>query len=210
MASGVNRNRAAPASSNTGTNTMQMASVETNAGTAICDAPSSTDRTMGLRMAMLRCVFSSSTVASSTRMPTASAEPPRVIALIVSPNRFSTISEVRIDSGMEMQTIIVLRQLPRNNRIIRPVSSAAVAPSLTTPLMALRTKIDWSNSERTLSSFGNPARIFGSSAFTLSTMSSVEAWPLRITVSSAPRVPSWRTMLACTAKPSRTWATSPR
>ena len=30
------------------------------------------------------------------------------------------ISEVRIDSGIEMQTIRVLRQLPRNSRIIRP------------------------------------------------------------------------------------------
>ena len=31
------------------------------------------------------------------------------------------ISDVRIDSGIEMQTITVLRQLPRNSRIIRPV-----------------------------------------------------------------------------------------
>ncbi len=36
MASGVNRNRAVPVSSSTGTNTMQIESVETNAGTAIC------------------------------------------------------------------------------------------------------------------------------------------------------------------------------
>ena len=75
-----------------------------------------------LRMAMLRCVFSISTVASSTRMPTASARPPSVITLIVCPSRFSMIIDVRIDSGIEMQTITVLRQLPRNSRIIRPVS----------------------------------------------------------------------------------------
>ena len=43
-----------------------------------------------LRIAMLRCVFSISTVASSTRMPTARASPPRVITLMVWPNRLST------------------------------------------------------------------------------------------------------------------------
>ena len=41
MASGVNRNRAVPVSSSTGTKTMQIDSVETKVGTAICCAPSS-------------------------------------------------------------------------------------------------------------------------------------------------------------------------
>ncbi len=84
-ASGVNRNLAAPVSSSTGTKTMQMQSVETKAGAAICCAPSSTARTSGFFMAMLRWVFSISTVASSTRMPTASARPPSVITLMVWP-----------------------------------------------------------------------------------------------------------------------------
>src|ERR1035437_10790491 len=66
MASGVNRYLAAPVNSSTGTNTMQMESVDTKAGAAICCAPSRTARTNGLRMAILRCVFSISTVASST------------------------------------------------------------------------------------------------------------------------------------------------
>ena len=42
MASGVNRYRAVPVNSSTGTNTMQMASVETKVGTAICAALSIT------------------------------------------------------------------------------------------------------------------------------------------------------------------------
>ena len=142
MASGVNRYRAVPVSSSTGTNTMQMESVATKVGTAICDAPSSTARTSGLRMAMLRCVFSISTVASSTRMPTARARPPSVITLMVSPSRLRMQSEVRIESGIEMQTISVLRQLPRNSRIIRPVRPAAISASRTTPLMEARTKTD--------------------------------------------------------------------
>ena len=133
MASGVNRYRAVPVSSSTGTNTMQMESVATKVGTAICEAPSSTARTSGFRMAMLRCVFSISTVASSTRMPTASARPPSVITLMVCPSRLRMQSEVRIESGIEMQTISVLRQLPRNSRIIRPVRPAAISASRTTP-----------------------------------------------------------------------------
>ena len=112
MASGVNRYFAAPVSSSTGTKTMQMDSVETNAGTAICMAPSSTARTSGFLIARLRWVFSISTVASSTRMPTASAMPPRVMTLMVWPSRFRMTMEVRIESGIEMQTISVLRQLP--------------------------------------------------------------------------------------------------
>ena len=54
IASGVKRYLAAPVSSSTGTNTMQIESVETKAGAAICCAPSSTARTSGLRIAMLR------------------------------------------------------------------------------------------------------------------------------------------------------------
>ena len=66
---------------------MQMDSVETNAGAATCCAESRMARVSGLPSCMLRCVFSISTVASSTRMPTASASPPSVITLMVSPQR---------------------------------------------------------------------------------------------------------------------------
>ena len=97
---------------------MQMHSVETNAGTAICCAPSRMALMIGFRCPMLRWMFSISTVASSTRMPTASASPPSVITLIVSPSRFITASDVRMESGMEMQTMMVQRQLPRNSRIM--------------------------------------------------------------------------------------------
>ena len=45
---------------------------------------------------------------------------------------------------METAMMKVLRQLPRKRRIIAAVSSAAMIASLTTPLMAARTKMDWS------------------------------------------------------------------
>ena len=79
-------------------------------------------------------MFSISTVASSTRMPTASAMPPSVMVLSDWPSAHRTMIEVRIDSGIEVATISVLRHEPRNSRIIRAVSPAAIAPSLSTPV----------------------------------------------------------------------------
>ena len=49
--------------------------------------------------------------------------------------------DVRIESGIETQTMMVLRQLPRKSRIIRPVSTAAMIPSRTTPSIEARTKM---------------------------------------------------------------------
>ena len=48
----------------------------------------------------------------------------------------------RIASGIEIAMITVERQLPRNSRIIRLVSTAAIAPSLTTPSTAAFTNSD--------------------------------------------------------------------
>ena len=53
-------------------------------------------------------------------MPTDSARPPKVMMLMVSPSAARQATEARIDSGMEMVMISVLRQLPRNSRISKP------------------------------------------------------------------------------------------
>ena len=82
------------------------------------------------------------TVASSTSIPTASARPPRVMMLSVSPMAESAASAPRIASGIEVVTISVERALPRNSRIMRLVSAAAITPSRTTPSIAARTNID--------------------------------------------------------------------
>jgi hypothetical protein len=105
-------------------------------------------------------MFSISTVASSTRMPTASARPPRVIRLRVSPSRKSTISE-QIDSGMDTAMMQVVRQLPRNSRIIAAVSEAAIRASWSTLPMAARTNSDWSNISLTFMSSGSFSRMRG-------------------------------------------------
>src|SRR5258708_30841000 len=58
---------------------------------------------------------------------------PIFITFTVSFSMCRIASEVRIESGIEMQTINVLRQLPRKSRIMSAVSSAAMTASLSTP-----------------------------------------------------------------------------
>ncbi len=176
-ASGTNKYRATPERKNIGTNTMQIESVETNAGTAICDAPSRMACTISLPWSMLRLMFSISTVASSTRIPTASARPPRVIMLMVWPIALRTIIDVRIESGIETAMISVLRQLPRNTRIMKPVRHAAMIASRTTPLIDASTKMDWSERGLISSWGGRPASICGNNALIPEMMSSVDASP---------------------------------
>ena len=50
--------------------------------------------------------------------------------------------ELRIDSGIETAMISVLRQLPRNSRIISAVRHAAISASRSTPLIEARTNSD--------------------------------------------------------------------
>ena len=55
------------------------------------------------------------------------------MVLMVSPRKYSTMSEDRIDSGIEIITTSVERQEPRNSTIISAVSPAAMAPSRSSP-----------------------------------------------------------------------------
>ena len=87
-------------------------------------------------------MFSMVTVASSTRMPTASANPPSVMMLMVSPSALSTQIELRIESGMETAMISVLRQLPKKEQDHEAVRQAAMIASRITPLIAARTNSD--------------------------------------------------------------------
>ncbi len=81
--SGENRYLAVPWSKNTGTNTMQMQSVDRKVGTATSAAPLTIDECSGSRIATCRSMFSITTVPLSTRMPIASANPPRVMVFKV-------------------------------------------------------------------------------------------------------------------------------
>ena len=99
--------------------------------------------------------------------------------------------EVRIESGIDTAMISVLRQLPRNSRIISAVRQAGDHASRTTPSTAARTNSDWSASGSIFSSGGSAGqRCAAASRLTRSTMSSVEALPVFWIVSSTARWPS--------------------
>ncbi len=141
-ASGTNRKRDTPVRKNIGTNTIQMHSSETNAGVTICSAPSRIAVSTSLPCSRCQLMFSIVTVASSTRMPTASANPPKVIMLRVSPRAHSVAIEPRTESGIDVAMINVERKLPRKSKIIRLVRAAAITPSRITPPIAALMKID--------------------------------------------------------------------
>ena len=126
---------------------MQMDSVETNAGTAICaaavqDRPQ--ERLLHRHVAVDVLDFHGRVVHEDADRQGHPAQRHDVERLA---QAHRTMTDTRIDSGIEMATMSVLRHVPRNIRIIRAVSPAAIAPSLITPSTAARTKIDWSNSE---------------------------------------------------------------
>ena len=154
---------------------MQIASVATMAGTATCWAPSSTATVSGFPSARLRWMFSIATVASSTSIPIASANPPRVMMLIVWFVNLSPRNAVKIASGIEVDTITTLRQLPRNAKIIRDTSTEARIASRTTPDIAARTNSDWSKSIFRSSPSGATACIAGIARPVASTTASVDA-----------------------------------
>ena len=162
-ASGVNRYAAGPCAGTPPARTRcrSPASRRTSARRSAA-APSRIARRSGLPRPRLRWMFSISTVASSTRMPTASAIPPSVIVLSVWP---SSLQDERSTSGStagsRRRRSACCRQLPRNSRIISAVSPAAIAASLSTPSTAARTKTDWSNSGRSCSPGGSEAWMSG-------------------------------------------------
>ena len=141
-AKGRKRNPPTPPSPNIGTKAMQMQNSDTVAGMTICSAPSRIDRSTAFPCSMCQLMFSIVTVASSTRIPTAKARPPSVMTLIVSPSAESAVSEARMARGIETVMISVDRQLPKKRRIIKPVSTAAITPSVMTPVTADLTKSD--------------------------------------------------------------------
>src|SRR3984893_3653071 len=143
-ANGVKRNLAIPDKPKIGTNTIQITSVETSAGNAIWAAPSRIASRVGFFSPMWRWTFSIVTVASSTSRPTASANAPRRIMLMVWPVRLRLAREGKMDNGIEIAIITVLRQSPKKIRIMSAVSRAAIAASRTTPIMESVTKTDWS------------------------------------------------------------------
>jgi hypothetical protein len=80
-----------------------------------------------------------------------------------------------IAHGIDVITTIVLRQLPRNSRIISDTSADAMTASCVTLLIAARTNFDWSKSSEMSSPSGASRRMSSSSARTESTTARLDA-----------------------------------
>ena len=84
-----------------------------------------------------RKTFSTSTTASSTSSPMAMARPPSVMVLIDSPKYLKTSAVIRIEIGIAVSEINVVRQLNRNrNSTIATTISASTRTRSTLPIDA--------------------------------------------------------------------------
>ncbi len=122
-------------------NTIQIASVAISAGTAICCAPSRIAIVSGLCRCIFRWIFSTST----WRHPPASdrqRQPPSVMMLRLFPVSFKKMIPTKMDKGIDVQTITMLRQLPKKKRIISDTNIAPVTASCSTLSMEFSTNTD--------------------------------------------------------------------
>ena len=124
---------------NEGTKTARMQNMESRRAIAVRVHASTTARARETPGSICVWMFSISTVASSTRTPTANASPPRVMTLIDWPVAQSRITALSRANGILSTTISALRQSRRKMSTIRPVSAAPNRPSTTRPRMELRT-----------------------------------------------------------------------
>src|SRR5665213_2869061 len=92
-----------------------------------------------------------------------------------------------MDNGIDTAMMQVLRQLPRNSKISAAVRQAAINASRTTPLMAARTKPDWSNNGVILRSLGRICSMIGNCANSDLTMSKVDEPPFLMMETNTPR-----------------------
>ncbi len=172
--SGMNSDRSGSCMTNAGMNTERMQSRASSRGTAVALAALSTAVAMFFVRPIWTCVFSIVTVASSTRMPMASAMPPSDMMLIVFPVTHDPTSDPVRASGMLATTTSTLRTSRRNRRIISPVSPAPIAPSVATLSTACTTVGDSSNSKLIFTSSGTAARNCAMDLWTSETTVSVE------------------------------------
>ena len=172
--SGMNSDRSGSSMMNAGMNTDRMQSRASSRGTAVALLAFSTAVAIFGVSSICTWVFSMVTVASSTRMPMASAMPPSDMMLIVLPVTQSPNSDPVRASGMLQTTTSTLRKSRRNRRIISPVRPAPIAPSVATLSTACTTVGDSSNSKLIFTSSGTALRNFSIDLWTSATTVSVE------------------------------------
>ena len=142
--SGRKRARAAPSMNQAGRKTATTQAIARKRGPAVAWMAAVTARA-GVCPDSRSCwIASMATVASSTRMPTAKARPPKVMRLIVCPQSQRPSVASKSASGMFTTTIRVLRASRRNTSTMRPVRTAPRIASSRRSSMARATSGLWS------------------------------------------------------------------
>ena len=110
-----------PASSSirrTGINTMTVVNAETRTAGHTCIAPSNAASRLVAPSWRSRKIFSRTTIAASTTMPTANAMPARLMTLSERPSAAMATNEPITETGIESATTNIGRQVRRNSNKI--------------------------------------------------------------------------------------------
>ena len=114
--------------------------------------------------------------------------------MVLSPSD-SAMNVASADSGIDRNTAAVARMLPRNTRIMTPVSTRPIRPSWIRFSMALRTNCDWSNTTEATSCFGTSSRFRTPRRMPSTTAMVLASPPCLSTGRYTDGCPSTRTML---------------
>ena len=142
--SGRKSARAEPSMKSEGRKTATTQAMARKRGPAVARMASRTARATGRPFSRSCWMASIATVASSTRMPTAKASPPKVMRLMVCPQSQRPSTARSSASGMLTTTTSVLRASRRKTKTIRPVSTAPSKASRKRSSMARLTIGLWS------------------------------------------------------------------
>ena len=135
---------AMPCTNTIGKNTATVVSVEAvTAATTSC-APTTVDCINGRPCSCLRVMFSSTTIASSTSRPMASAMPPSDMMFSDTSEPYMTLNVAITDTGMASETTNVIQKLCRNRYSTKMASRPPRIAASMTSLMACLMNTDWS------------------------------------------------------------------
>ena len=163
VARATNRNRLTPYRKTTGKNTIDVAIVAASTASATSLPPFSAATSGDSPISKCRKIFSSTITELSINRENANASPPSTMVLTVPPPAPIAKNAARAESGIDKNTAAVARTLPRNSRIINPVRTNPIPPSWIKLSIAVRTKIDWSNTTRVFNCFGMSTRCISAS-----------------------------------------------
>lgn len=121
---------------------MAVVIVAASTASATSFPPCSAAISGGSPISMCRKIFSSTITELSINRENTRARPPSTIVLIVPPPALIAKNAANADNGMDKNTAAVARTLPRNSRIIRPVRTSPMAPSLIRLWIAVFTNTD--------------------------------------------------------------------